>query len=259
MTTSAKTIAAEGPPDCPVCGAATALLDVVDLNKSCEEERGKYLPIAGVPIYYSLCDDCGFCFAPEMHRWSIEDYSARIYNDDYKLVDPDYLGARPHTYAQMLTSMFANQVLEIRHLDYGGGNGDLSSELFATGWNSTSYDPFVDGPIRDDLGKFNLITSFEVFEHVPDVNHLIKTLSSLVEEDGIVIFSTFVSDGKIARNQRLGWWYASPHNGHVSIFSSRSLGILGKREGFALASFSPNLHAFWRKIPPWAAGVLKTA
>ena len=233
---------------------ATSLLDVVDLNKSCEEQRGRFLPIAGIPIYYALCDHCGFCFAPEMQQWTMEEFSTRIYNDDYVLVDPDYLGARPHSYALMLTEMFAKNVLDIRHLDYGGGNGDLSNELFAAGWNSMSYDPFVDGPLRGDLGRFDLVTCFEVFEHVPDVNQLISTLSSVVKEDGMVLFSTFVSDGKIARNQRLQWWYASPRNGHISLFSRTSLGLLGEKAGFKLVSCSANLHAYWREMPPWAAG-----
>ena len=239
--------------------AATYLLDVVDLNKSCEEARGRFLPNAGVPIQYTLCDDCGFCFAPEMCQWPIGDFATRIYNDDYKLVDPDCLDVRPRANAQMLTRMFANHVLDIRHLDYGGGHGELSNELFATGWNSISYDPFVDGPLRDDLGRFDLVTSFEVFEHVPDVNHLIATLSSLVTDDGIVLFSTCVSDGEISRNQRLNWWYASPRNGHISLFSRRSLELLGEKEVFKLASRSANLHAYWREIPSWAADVFRTA
>jgi hypothetical protein len=215
--------------------------------------------MAGVPVYYTLCDQCGFCFAPELHRWSIDEFAARIYNDDYKLVDPDYLDARPRANAQMLAGMFAKQALAIRHLDYGGGNGVLSGELFASGWNSSSYDPFVDGPLRGDMGRFNLVTSFEVFEHVPDVNHLVATLSTLVDDDGMVLFSTLLNDGNLARNQRIQWWYASPRNGHISLFSRRSLALLGRKAGFELVSFSPNLHAFWRKVPSWTAGAFSPA
>ena len=51
---------------------------------------------------------CGFCFAPEMHRWSIEEFSTRIYNDDYHHVDPDYLELRPHANAQMLATNSGN-------------------------------------------------------------------------------------------------------------------------------------------------------
>jgi SAM-dependent methyltransferase len=251
--------ASQAPLACPVCDGVASLLDVVDLNKSCEEARGLYLPVAGVPVYYALCDQCGFCFAPAMYRWPIEEFSRRIYNDEYKIVDPDYLEARPKANAQMLAGMFAEQTLAIRHLDYGGGNAVLSNALFAAGWDSSSYDPFVDGPLRPDLGKFNLVTSFEVFEHVPDVQGLISTLAMLVTDDGMVLFSTLLSDGILARNQRVLWWYASPRNGHISLFSRRSLALLGQKEGFELVSFSPNLHAFWREMPAWAAAVIKSA
>jgi SAM-dependent methyltransferase len=244
---------------CPVCAAAVSWLDVVDLNKSCEEARGSFLPLAGIPVYYSLCDQCGFCFAPELQQWSLEQFSYRIYNEDYKLVDPDCVDVRPRANARWLDSLFASHVFEIRHLDYGGGNGVLSKELFAAGWDSTSYDPFFDGPLTDRLGRFNLVSSFEVFEHVPDVNHLIATLSSLVEQDGIVLFSTVLSDGSLARNQRLHWWYASPRNGHISLFSRRSLALLGAKEGFELATLEPGLHAYWRKVPSWAAALFKPA
>ena len=247
-------------PSCPVCGTAAPLLDVVDLNKSCEEARGSFLPIAGVPVYYALCDQCGFCFAPELQQWSDEDFASRIYNDDYKLVDPDSVETRPRENARWLAGLFADHVLDIRHLDYGGGNGILSNELFAMGWNSTSYDPFFDGPVSEDLGTFNLVTCFEVFEHVPDVNHLIATLSSLVDHNGMVLFSTALSDGSLVRNERLRWWYASPRNGHISLFSRRSLALLGAKGDFELASCGANLHAYWREnVPAWAAKLLKAA
>jgi len=243
---------------CPVCAAAATLLDVVDLNKSCEENRGVFLPTAGVPIRYFLCDACGFCFAPDMHRWPIQEFADRIYNDDYKLVDPDYVDLRPRLNAKFVADLFASQALAIRHLDYGGGSGLLSNELFAAGWDSTSYDPFVDGPLPADLGRFNLVTCFEVFEHVPDVNQLAATLASLVADDGMVLFSTLLSDGIIARDQSLQWWYAAPRNGHISLFSRQSLALLGQRAGLNLVSLNPSLHAFWLHAPSWAMGIFKS-
>jgi len=244
---------------CPVCAAVATLFNVVDFNKSCDEARGTFLPSAGIPVRYFLCSKCGFCFAPEIYRWSMQEFSNRIYNDDYKFVDPDYLELRPRTNAQMLKNVFASRVLDIRHLDYGGGNGLLSSELFGAGWDSTSYDPFVDGPLPPNLGRFNLVTCFEVFEHVPDVNELISRLYALAKVDGIVLFSTFLSDGNLKNSAQPDWWYAAPRNGHISLFSSRSLALLGRKVGFEFRSFSPNLHAFWRSFPAWAAGALGLA
>jgi hypothetical protein len=35
------------------------------------------------------------------------------------------------------------------------------------------------------------------------------------------MFSTLLSDGNIKLGQKLTWWYASPRNGHISLFSRR--------------------------------------
>ena len=67
---------------CSVCNGACSLLDVVDFNKSCEEVRGKFLGLAGIPVYYALCGKCGFCFAPELSTWKLEEFEERIYNDE---------------------------------------------------------------------------------------------------------------------------------------------------------------------------------
>jgi 2-polyprenyl-3-methyl-5-hydroxy-6-metoxy-1,4-benzoquinol methylase len=109
------------------------------------------------------------------------------------------------------------------------------------------------------LGKFDLVTAYEVFEHVPDVKQLATDLSTLVNPDGIVMFSTLLSDGNISLGQPLSWWYAAPRNGHISLFSARSLAALGASKGFAVGTFSSDLHAFWKKVPPWAAHILRAA
>lgn len=247
-------------PKCPVCGTLAELLDAVDFNKSCEELRGQFLPPAGIPVHYALCDGCGFCFAPELRRWTLEEFSARIYNDDYLRVDPDYVEARPRTNADQLSALIGDAFREIRHLDYGGGHGLLSDLLRDANWNSESYDPFVDDNKRlNELGKFDLVTAYEVFEHVPNPQELIADLATLLRDDGVVLFSTLISDGNIAARQRLTWWYAAPRNGHISLFSKKSLYLLGQREGFTFGSISPAYHAYWKTVPGWARRFLDSA
>lgn len=240
-------------PSCPICNAPCVLLDTVDFNKSCEDEKGKVLPVAGVPVDYSLCPNCGFCFAPEISAWPLEQFSDRIYNDQYVLVDPDYVEARPRTNATSLAAMFGDRINGIKHLDYGGGGGLLSKLLGEAGWQSSSYDPFVNRDTAiESLGPFDLITAFEVFEHVPDVQQLMATLKSLLAPGGLVMFSTLTSDGEIRLGRKLTWWYASPRNGHISLFSRGSLGFLAREHGFQFGSFSPGFHALFTTPPPWA-------
>lgn len=242
---------------CSVCGGACALLDVVDFNKSCEEARGKFLGIAGIPVYFALCSQCGFCFAPELMTWTLEEFEERIYNEEYVFVDPDYIETRPRANAHNLISMFGDRAHSVKHLDYGGGSGLLVELLRESNWQSISYDPFMDRNVGvEQLGQFDLITAFEVFEHVPDVQKLMSNLRSLLAPNGLVLFSTLLSDENIHSNQRITWWYASPRNGHISLFSRNSLAILAQNNAFNFGSFSVGFHAFFTKVPPWAEHII---
>jgi SAM-dependent methyltransferase len=243
---------------CPICSSACLLLDVVDFNKSCEEARGKFLGLAGIPVYYALCSQCGFCFAPELVNWKLEEFEQKIYNDEYILVDPDYVEIRPRANANNLISMFGDRAHSIKHLDYGGGSGRLVQLLRQSNWQSTSYDPFVDRNVSiEQLGSFDLITAFEVFEHIPNVNKLMSNLRSLISPNGIILFSTLLSDGNIHSKQRVSWWYASPRNGHISLFSRNSLSLLAQKHGVCFRSFSHGLHAFFTSIPSWANHIIR--
>ena len=245
---------------CPVCRSDCALYDVVDFNKSCEEARGQYLPLSGTPVYYAACPACDFCYAPELYQWNLERFESEIYNQGYAAVDPDYLEIRPRNNAETLVATFGAAAHTIRHLDYGGGNGHLAQSLQQRGWNSQSYDPLVDRTVDiQQLGRFELITAFEVFEHVPDVPALMASLKLLLAPDGIVLFSTLISDGNLQRGQRLTWWYASPRNGHISLYSAKSLQILAATYGFRFASFSAGLHLFCGEIPDWAHHLIEAA
>lgn len=241
------------PPTCPICRARSLLLDTVDFNKSCEDHKGKVLPPDGMAVDYSLCPNCGFCFAPDLCAWPLEDFSEKIYNDQYVLVDPDYVEARPRINAANMVAMLGDKASGLKHLDYGGGGGLLSKLLGEAGWRSSSYDPFVDRDTAvESLGQFDLITSFEVFEHVPDPHQLMKSLRTLVAPHGVVMFSTLLSDGNIKLGQKLTWWYASPRNGHISLFSRGSLSLLAHEHGFQFGSFSVGFHALYTQVPPWA-------
>lgn len=245
---------------CPVCDEACSLLDVMDLNKSCEVEGGKIFALAGIPVYYALCGQCGFCFAPELATWTLEQFEEQIYNDEYVLVDPGYIDTRPRANAASLLAMFANRANCIRHLDYGGGSGVLVNVLKESNWQSVSYDPFVDKDICiERLGKFDLITAYEVFEHVPDAQKLMANLRSLLSPNGLILFSTLLSDGNICANQRIYWWYAAPRNGHISLYSKNSLIVLAQRNGFNFGSFSVGFHVFFTNVPSWADHIIQIA
>jgi SAM-dependent methyltransferase len=254
---------------CPICDSSCSLLDTVDFNKSClvawetlrpELAKAHHADIArfalpsGLAVEYYLCSDCGFCYAPAICGWTEEEFRQKIYNADYAAVDPEYSEARPRENAELLIQLFAGHGPRLRHLDYGAGNGALGRELALAGWSSVSFDPIAAGHRSlEKAGQFDLVTAFEVFEHASDVRKLVEDLGRLAAADGMVLFSTQLSDDHVAPGRPLDWWYAAPRNGHISLFSSTSLAFLGSAAGFSLASFGPGLHAFWRSQPAWAA------
>ncbi|MDH5256172.1 MAG: class I SAM-dependent methyltransferase [Gammaproteobacteria bacterium] len=246
-------------PPCPICQGASAALGGVDFNKSCEDARGHRLPPSGRLVQYVICTSCGFAWAPEFAAWAPADFEREIYNAGYITVDPDHLEVRPRTNAETLLATFPGSSRPVRHLDYGGGAGRLGELLRAAGWDSTSHDPFFGGHGRGEpAGQYPLITCFEVFEHVADVVQLAQRLDALLATDGLILVSTLVSDGQLQPGRAPAWWYAAPRNGHVSLFSARSLALLASRQGWATASFSPAIHLFWRgDFPAWARHLLR--
>ena len=246
--------------DCPICEQNATFYASVDFNKSCADSEGAVLPPSGLPVHYYLCDTCQFVLAPDMCDWNDSDFLAHVYNDEYIRVDPDYVESRPLFCADLIHKIFSDEISRIRHLDYGGGNGRLTEILRERGFDTETFDPFPENDIAvSDLGKFNLITAFEVFEHVPDPNVLMNHLKSLMDEECLVYFTTVLSDGNVTDGEQFDWWYASPRNGHISLYSEFSLQVLAAKNGLGFASKDGNTHLFWNNLPSWAEKLFGTA
>ena len=128
-----------------------------------------------------------------------------------------------------------------------GGDGLLSKELLKNAWNSKSFDPFYNDDIDiEAIGKFNLITAFEVFEHVPNPNDLMIQLCNLLDTRGGIVFSTLFSDNLIIEGKKLDWAYASPRNGHISLFSKKSISFLAIKFNLNFQSFSTITHILYK-------------
>lgn len=227
---------------CKLCNSDSCLFDIVDFNKFCSQEDPYKFGVSGIQIPYYRCLDCQFIQSPMIDELESNDIEQLIYNEDYKLVDPDYLGKRAKIFAREFTTIYPpSDFSELRILDFGSGLGVFEQELLALGFNHVySFDPFSN---RSNLptGKFDLITCFECIEHHPFPNLLIKELLGHLHVNGTIIFSTSIQPKNIDLI-RSRWWYIGPRNGHISIFHENSLFTLGKIHG--LKYLKSNFHFF---------------
>lgn len=175
-------------------------------------EGRRLYPDYDVEIPYYECQNCFFIFTPAFDFWSKKDFETHIYNEDYILADKPFLEERPIRNANLVSALFHRESSEIDVLDFGGGSGLLSIELNRAGFRAETYDVHYANNVKPNK-KFDLVTSFEVLEHVPHLGE-----------------------------KALDWWYVSPRNGHISIHSRTSLLLLTKSVGLDLFSANASMH-----------------
>ena len=204
----------------------------------------------GISVHYCSCNGCGHIWTSCLDDWSDSDFQQHIYNADYVLADPPFTYDRPARNAEMIDGAIGPLGSGFRQgmtiLDWGGGNGLMARMLAGRGYQGIiSYDPFYgDSPLAPDR-TFDLVTCFEVVEHVPDQRTLFAELAGRVAPDGCLLLSTLVQPADIDA-LRLGWWYARPRNGHIRLHSRESLELCLSREGLRLKSLSDEMHVAFR-------------
>ncbi len=97
---------------CKLCNGDSILVGVVDFSKGGADTLAghKVNPYVGIPIYYYSCQACGFTFTRALDNFTHQDFSEKIYNQDYVLNDPDYLSLRPKTQASIIHSFITARI-----------------------------------------------------------------------------------------------------------------------------------------------------
>ena len=220
---------------CQICNHHTRPILSKEQNVSC----GDYF--TGQRIYadnrgtltLSECESCGFATFDALNAWSEETFRKEIYNEDYHLCDPPFGEARPRKICNWLSSFMPR--CEI--IDYGGGEGQLAAMLNQNGFTARSYDPFY-GDAFVPGQSAEVVTAFEVVEHVPQQRRLFSELAALCKQNGVMIFSTLLKPLHLSQD----WWYASARNGHVSFHTQESLANLMQELDLGFISLSDEIH-----------------
>ena len=197
-------------------------------------------------VDYLYCGFCGFLFSRHLDSYSHSELSSTIYDEYYwTQLDPDDRSTVPLTFIRRF--MVGKQK---RILDYGCGHGHGVSLLRAKGYDAFGYDIGTDFVAQhcsndwDELpSRYDFIFSFEVVEHLVEPVVLFEDLDRCLTEDGVLFCTTYLYQ----EDQGRDFWYIAPRNGHVSLFSRRTLQYLSARYGLDYISlFRPHHHLFLR-------------
>lgn len=233
---------------CKICGDRADVFDLVDFNKICNSIKYP-LGLSGIPVVYSKCENCRFIFTQFFDDFSPEEWSFYIYNDEYVRVDPGYISGRPQSNLRQLSRFLRNKEKDIIGLDYGGGSGLTANLMNEAGYSFDFYDPFGHNELSfDKKGKYNFCSAMEVIEHSPNpVEFISDILSRCSQNRLIILIGTSTHDDMVSPETRLSWYYAAPRNGHISLFSKRSLKYLSERFGLNYVSASAGIHLMVRE------------
>lgn len=232
---------------CKICKCVAEPFDMVDFNKI-----GDYnlypMGLSGIPVIYHRCNVCGFVFTKFFDEFPSDWWSKYIYNEEYYLkIDPEYKSARPIVNAKEISAVLTGKH-GVLGLDYGGGSGMTAQLLREQGFSFDCYDPYgMQDTISERLQQYNFCTAIEVFEHLPDPVETLKSILIMCHDGPLtILIGTSTSDAKINLRERLKWWYVAPRNGHISIFSRKSLLVLASQFNLRYVGYVGSTHVLCR-------------
>ena len=193
---------------------------------------------------YFQCPKCGF-LSPEKPFWLSESYTSAITSLDIGLLKRN-LELREVVTALVRTYFNPNA----QFVDYGGGYGVLVRLLRDRGLDFYRQDIYAENlfaksfELADAAGqKFELLTAFEVFEHLENPLEEVEKMLQLSDN---ILFSTELQP--ISNPTPDTWWYILPEIGqHISLFSRGALEALAQKMGLHLYTNGKNLHLLSRK------------
>jgi hypothetical protein len=226
---------------CKICAHTSQFFGDCDFNRISSQTKKTFgQPTSAGKVNYFRCSNCGFIFTNFFDAWTTQQFAEHIYNDDYLSIDTEYAEIRPTINAEVIGSLLGQHKDKITLLDYGGGNGRFAEILRQAGFQASTYDKFSEFSDRPTK-TFNFLTCFEVMEHTCFPREGVQDLASLIDAKGTLIFSTLLQPDNI-QDLGIDWWYIGPRNGHVSLFSKKSLQLLFELHGFSYNSVTDILH-----------------
>jgi hypothetical protein len=204
-----------GPAPCRLCGGQTRFQFAKTILRKHE-------------VNYWRCDACA-SLQTDAPYWLEESYRNVCSATDTGMVARTWHMAQTTSLLLRLAGVDGR----IPCIDWGGGNGLFCRMMRDQGYDFLNDDKYADpfyciGFTRQDAGlsASDVVTSFEVFEHLPDPAAQLADILALGPK--VWIFSTQLYSG-----QDDNWSYLSPDMGrHVFFYSAKGLKDFAGRHGY---------------------------
>jgi Methyltransferase domain len=214
---------------CRLCGGAT-------------EFRFTDLVLKKYTVRYWRCVDCG-SMQTDQPYWLDEAYAVV-----HSATDTGMVARTLHmTQVTSLLLRLAEVKPQTPCLDWGGGNGLFCRFMRDQGYNFLNHDKYAE-PFycagftanRADTANYDVVTSFEVFEHLAEPK---RDLAAILElQPKLWIFST-----QLYGAQDRHWSYFGPNQGrHVFFYSEQALHEFAAAHGYAFVR-GRHLHMFVKR------------
>ena len=236
--------------ECPICGS-TSLEDEMSVkDHSVSKETFTIIKCSSCGLRITsprpLDSDLGRYYESEDYV-SHSDTNKGIINYLYQQVKSITLRKK-----ETLMSSFNNSKTL---LDIGCGTGDFLLYCKDKGWKVSGLEPDIKAREKaqskglenvQDINqlfsisnqKYGMITMWHVLEHVADLNKYMKTLHSLLEENGRLIIAVPNPDSADAKNYKEDW-AALDVPRHLFHFSKKNIHDLAVKHNFTVDNIKP--------------------
>jgi hypothetical protein len=198
---------------------------------------------------YRKCGTCGFTFIASP-TWLDEAYQSAINRTDLGQVIRLEQNSRV---TKTLLELALNPAG--RFLDYGAGYGLLVRRMRDSGYDYWGHDAYCESLFAQDFQialtsgeKFDLITCFEVFEHLTDPIQVFERI--FAHSDALLLTTVLMPSTQPKPGE--WWYYGLDHGQHVAFFTETALASVARRFSKHLVSGGGEYHFFSsRPIQAW--------
>jgi hypothetical protein len=190
---------------------------------------------------YSLskCTHCGCSFTiPHPDDLTLEKLYRIVF--DYRWYQ-DHLSAKIRDSNIRLNEY--KTLLGKRVLDFGGGLGYFSQVARAQGYESITYDPFINKTSPPPEEAWDTLVALHVLEHANNLDRTCKQIKNLLAPGGRIIIAVPNYSGMGYQSLEMKWVWAQPPLIHIFHFTAAGLEALLRRHGFTNIEIS--YHERW--------------